>query len=232
MHQSSIFRWREGAGWLVLSGGGDFTTGETEAIDARILTRSSADGALVYINAANTDANAAEQYLTYLGDLGGRTSFTLDVVTEDDITLKTQLSEAGVIIIGDGPDSTRLFNSLHGAAIEGIERAFSQGALIMGSGIGAALFGEWVLSLEGAAPADGFGWLAQAAVIGGTATPPEKQKLQGLLQGNPFAYGLGIWPGSALSLGPDGGVELWGKQQISISLGKAYTVQENELNDQ
>lgn len=228
MHQSSIFQWREALGWLVLSGGGDYLKGETEAIDARMLTRGAADGPLVYINAADPDLEAAEQYLTYLDDLGGRSGYIIDIISEDDVTLKTKLGEAGVIIIGDGPDRSRLFNSLHGAAIEGIEQAFEQGALIMGIGIGATVFGEWVLSLDSDNTADGFSWLTRAAIIGGTPSPEEKLKLKALLHSNPIAYGLGIWAGSALTLGPAGNVELWGNQQISISLGKAYTVHDDQ----
>ncbi|MBN2472262.1 MAG: hypothetical protein JXN59_16175 [Anaerolineae bacterium] len=226
MLQSSIFQWHNGAGWLVLSGGGDFTTGETEAIDARMLTRSAADGALVVIHAAADDPTGAEQYLTYLSDLGGRSGYSVDIVTEDDDTIKQALGEAGMIVISDGPNRTQLFNSLHGAAIEGITQAYARGALVMGNGIGAAVFGQWVLGLPASPPADGFGWLANSAVLAAPLQAAEKQQLQGLLHSTPTAFGLGIWPGSALVLGPERQVELWGRQQISISLGQAYSVQE------
>lgn len=226
MLQSSIFQWRGGAGWLVLSGGGDFAAGGTEAIDARMLTRGAADGALVVIHAAAEDPAQAEQYLSYLNDLGGPVGYVVDIVTEDDETLRQALGEAGIIVIGDGPNRTRLYNSLHGAAMEGITRAYQQGALIMGSGIGAAVFGQWVLGLSTSPPADGFGWLSNSAVLAAPLQEHEKQRLQSLLHDTPTAFGLGIWPGSALTLGPDGQLELWGRQQISISLGQAYSIRE------
>lgn len=226
MLQSSIFQWHGGAGWLVLSGGGDTAARETEAIDAQALTRGAADGALVLIHAAAEDPAYAEQHLSYLSDLGGPSGYAVDIVTEDDDTLRQALAEAGVIIIADGPNRTRLFNSLHGAAIEGITQAYNQGALIMGRGVGAAVFGQWVLGLPASQPADGFGWLAHSAVVSAPLQTREKQQLQNLLHSTPTAFGLGIWPGSALTLGPDRRVELWGRQQISISLGQAYSIRE------
>lgn len=227
MLQSSIFQWHEGAGWLVLCGGGDFATGDTEAVDAQMLTRGAADGALVYINAANEEPDHAEQYLAYLSELGGRSGYTVDIVMEDDNSLKRMLGEAGIIIIGDGPHRTRLYNSLHGAAIEGITQAYAQGAVVMGVGIGASVFGQWVLGLPDNNPlAEGFAWLSYGAVLGAPLRPEEKVSLQRLLNAQPTAFGLGIWPGSALTLGPSRQVELWGNQQISISLGQAYSIKE------
>jgi hypothetical protein len=227
MQHSSIFQWRQGAGWLVFSGGGAYLKGETETVDMAALTRSAADGALIYVGAASDNGDDAEQYLAYLGELGGRSGYTLDIVAEDDDSLRTQLSEAGIIIIGDGLLAVRLRNSMHGAVIEGIERAYAQGALVMGIGIGAALFGEWVVDLPGDAPAEsGFAWLANVAILSGTPGDSQRQRLQAILHANPTAFGLGIWPGSALTLGPEGQVELWGKRQISISLGQAYSVRE------
>ncbi len=225
MQESNIFRWRAGAGWLVLSGGGSYLEGQTEPIDMAALTRSAADGALILIGAAGESLDDAERYLGYLGELGGRSGYILDIISEDDESLRTQLSEAGIIIIGDGPHRSRLFDGMHGAAIQGIAQAHTQGALVMGIGIGADLFGEWVVSLPDGQPgATGFAWLANAAVLGGIAADPDRRRLQTLLHAAPTAYGLNVRPGSALTLGPEGQVELWGKQQISISLGKAYTI--------
>lgn len=227
MLQSSIFRWRAGAGWLVLSGGGKTYRENTEAIDTRMLSRSAADGPLVYINAANPNADEAEAYLSYLTDLGGRSGYVIDVISEDDLTLQKQLGEAGIIVIGNGPDSERLINGLRGAAITGIELAYQQGALVMGIGAGAEVFGQWILGRTPAPPSwqDGFGWVGQAAILAGMPTDVQKSSLQQLLQTVPDAFGLTVWAGSALVLGPERQIELWGNQQISITLGSAYSVQ-------
>jgi hypothetical protein len=222
MFQSSIFRWRSGAGWLVLSSGGSFEAGITEAIDMRMLTRGAAGGPLVYIGAAH-NAEMTEPYLTYLNDLGGPVNYAVDIIMEDDETLEKQITEAGIVIIGDGPDYQRLYNGMHGAAIKALQIAYERGALVMGAGIGADLFGQWVIKHQ---MSPGFGWLANSAVLSGIPDDATKQALQSLLYQEPTAYGLGIRPGSALAFGPNSTVELWGKQQIAISLGQAYSVQE------
>lgn len=225
MLQSSVFRWPDGAGWLILSGGGDVMGGAHDAIDSRILLRSAADGALVYIGAAG-DPDEADRYLDHLGELGGQTGYPVDIVAEDDDTLKAQLSEAGVIIIGDGPHRQRLFDSLHGVAIEAIQLAYRRGAIVMGTGIGAEVIGQWVIGLTASEVEAGFGWLSNAAILTGSPGSECTAVLQHLLQTQPIAYGLQIKRNSAIALGPDGSVELWGERQIAISLGQGYNLQE------
>lgn len=224
MTQSSIFQWHQGMGWLILSSG-DFQTGETEAIDSRMLNRSDADGPLVYIDAAH-DPTTSERYLTYLNELGGRSSYAIDIITEDDVTLQKDLSEAGAIVIGDGPASERLYNGLQGVVIEAIATAYANGALVMGCGVGADIFGQWVIAEGTGAVKPGFTWLTNAAVLGNQPDDRQKNALQQLLHDQPTAFGLGIKAGSALIFGPNQQVELWGNQQIAISLGRGYSVQE------
>ncbi len=225
MLQSSIFQWQSGAGWLVLSGGGDIMGGAHDAIDTRVLLRCAADGALVYIWAAS-DLDEADHYLNHLGELGGRTGYPVDIIAEDDDSLRTQLGEAGVIIIGDGPQRLRLYDGLHGAAIDAMRLAYQRGAFIMGTGIGAEVIGQWVIGPASGEPAAGFAWLANAAILTGSPGSRETAILQRLLQDQPMAYGLRIGRNSAIALGPDGSVELWGERQIAISLGQGYSLQE------
>lgn len=224
MTQSSMFQWHQGAGWLVLGPQPDEQTGPFDAIEGRVLTRGSADGPLVYIWAA-TDLEAADNYLEYVRELGGRTGYPVDIVSEDDESLIEQLGEAGIIVIGDGPNTNRLFNSLHGAAIKGIQRAYEHGALVYGAGLGAEVFGKWFLRGSNARPREGFGWLANAALLTDDNNVLMKQQLQRLLQTEPTAFGLGIGANSALAFGPEGQIEAWGDQQIAISLGQAYSEQ-------
>ena len=224
MLQSSIFRWRHGAGWFVLSSSDHFRSDHREAIDSRMLNRCAADGALVYIWAAS-DLTTAEQYLTYISDLGGRSGYPLDVIAEDDDSLMTQLGEAGIVVVGDGPHRDNLYNGLHGAAIKAISHAYERGALVMGAGAGAEVFGQWLVDVAATLPRPGLGWLANAAVLTGSPDNARQQALQHLLQEQPLAYGLDIGPDSALALGPEGHVELWGNRQIKVSLGRAYSAQ-------
>ena len=91
---------------------------------------------------------------------------------------------------------------------------------------GAETFGQWVLRPSPLAPYPGYGWLANAAIITGTPAVSEKRTLQDLLHKRPTTYGLNIRTGSALTFGPEGQVELWGAEQIIVSLGQAYSVRE------
>lgn len=218
--RSSIFQWPDGAGWFVLSGGGDFQQGESEDVDTRMLLRSAADGGLAYIWAAS-DLENAEHFLTYVADLGGRSGYPVDIISEDDATLNSQLGEAGVIVVGDGSQGMRLYNAMHGPAIQAILTAFANGALVMGVGVGAEIFGSWFLRGE-AEPLPGFGWLSNALLQIHPPHPSTHRVRHDLLQREPLAYSVELGHNSALALGPEGQVELWGKRQIAVSLGQGY----------
>lgn len=218
--RSSIFQWPDGAGWFVLSGGGDFRKGESESVDSSVILRSAADGALAYIWAAS-DLDTAEHFLTYIADLGGQSGYPVDIVSEDDATLNSQLGEAGLIVVGDGNQGTRLYNALHGPAIQAILSAYLNGALVMGVGVGAEVFGSWFLRGD-ADPLPGFGWLSNALLQVHPPHPATQKPRRELFQREPLAYSVEMGRDSALALGPQGQVELWGKRQIAVSLGQGY----------
>jgi hypothetical protein len=71
-----------------------------------------------------------------LRELGARTGYLVDILTEDDNTLARQLSEAGVIILGDGPRRDVLRDALAGTALRSIEEAFDRGATLYAVGCG------------------------------------------------------------------------------------------------
>ncbi len=224
--RNSIFQWPDGAGWLIFSGRGDFIRGGTESVDSRMLTQSAADGALVYIWAAS-DLDTAESYLNYLTDLGARSGYPTDIISEDDDTIRNLLSDAGVVIIGDGPDTDRLLNGLRGPAGEAILRAYSHGATVMGTGAGAEVMGQWFAHIASGQARTGLGWL-QNALVGATRAESRAAGLirQETLKNHPLAYSIEIGPDSALALSPFGEVDLWGDKKVAISLGQSYTQQE------
>lgn len=223
--RNSIFQWPDGAGWLIFSGRGDFIRGETESVDSRMLTQSAADGALVYIWAAS-DLDVAEQYLNYLTDLGARSGYPIDIISEDDDTIRNLLSDAGVVIIGDGPDRDRLLNGLRGPAGEAILQAYIRGAAVLGTGAGAEVLGQWFAHTPSGQARNGLGWLQNAMVSAlGTATETTVIR-QEILKNHPLAYSIELGPDSALALSPFGDVDLWGDKKIAISLGQGYTQQE------
>ncbi|RPJ01000.1 MAG: hypothetical protein EHM39_03970 [Chloroflexi bacterium] len=218
MPQATIFRWPSGLGWLVLSGGGPLDSDDNTSIEAAVLTRTVSQGPLAYIWAAS-DLESADRHMDLLSDLGARTGYLVDVLTEDDSTLFRQLSEAGIIILGDGPRQETLRDALAGSALRGIEEAFVQGATIYAVGASATLLGAYVVEDGELKP--GYRWLEHAAILPGY-TAERAEFLHGVVQQVPDGYGLGLGHGAALAFGPLGEVEVWGNQAITITLGKNY----------
>src|SRR5260370_11624888 len=123
MPQANVIRWRDGAGWLLLSGGGDFRSADTGHVEAEALARIPAGDPVAYVWAAG-DVEAADQHLEALIDLGAPTGYLVDVLTEDDDTLRKQLANAGMIVFGDGSNALELRSGVFGAALEGISPAY------------------------------------------------------------------------------------------------------------
>jgi gamma-glutamylcyclotransferase (GGCT)/AIG2-like uncharacterized protein YtfP len=219
MPQSSIFRWREGSGWLVLTGGGDFRDSDNTDILAQVLSRTLSQGPLAYVWAAG-DVEEADKHLDYLAELGGRTGYLVDVLEEDDETVIQLLSQAGIVLIGDGPDAEKLRSSLTGPGMAGIRQAYAQEATIVGLGAGAMVLGHAILG--GGEMQRGFNWLEQALVLPGY-DESQAEVLHGFLRDHPDTYGLGLSKGSAVAFLPTGAVEVWGNKRIIVSLGKAMT---------
>ena len=220
MPASHVLQWKDGAGWLVLSGGGD--TRDTEPIDAQVQTRAAADGPLAYIWAAG-DYDRAIRYMDYLAEMGGRPGYLVDLASEDNITLERKLAESGLIVLGDGPHIDALLAGLAGPAQRGMQTAFSFGATIVGIGAGGAVLGSLVLtSPPEQTPRHGLEWVKNAVIAPGIKSLDEESRLIQLLRDNPQAYALGIGIGSALVLGPSGEIELWGRREVTISLGPAW----------
>ncbi len=213
MPQANVIRWRDGAGWLVLSGGAESADGETADIEADALVRVKAGQPIAYVWAAG-DVEAADKHLDALEELGAPTGYLVDVLTEDDDTLRKQLEIAGLVVLGDGPNVRELRSGLLGAAIEGIGAAFESGGVILGIGQGAAVLGAIL------GETTGLNWIESAIVVPKYDQEAEQSRLRELLKKHPDAYGLGIASGSALALGPNGEVEAWGSRKVTVALGR------------
>jgi hypothetical protein len=152
MPQNSVLNWPDGRGWLVLSGGHD-TGGE---IRAQALGRISADGGAAYVT-LGANSTFGEQALADMDDLGAPTGYLVDVLLEDDETLRQKFGEASLVVIEEGANASDLRSALLGAAIEGIRQAYENGAVILAEGSAAALFAAW-LSLDSGNIISGLGW--------------------------------------------------------------------------
>jgi hypothetical protein len=213
MASNAVLRWLDGRGWLILSASVD------DEIRALALARTSADGGVAYISMGGM---VAEQALADMEDLGASSGYLVDVLTEDDPTIRQKLAEAGVIVIADGVDALEARDALIGAAISGIQDAFANGAVVLVEGAAASVFGAWVLP-DGRKMMSGLDWFENALVLIGVTSVSEADEAKMVLNAEGAAIAVGIGPGSALALGPDGEVETWGHKQVTIALGREYS---------
>jgi hypothetical protein len=133
--------------------------------------------------------------------------------------VQAKLIEAGVIIIQTDGSAELVRSALTGAAINGIQRAYQNGAVVLAEGECATAFGGYMaVSSGGVTP--GLGWLEDALVLPGVESAAAAAKP--LLPIQPSGIAVGIRVGSALALGPDGQVETWGKGQVTVALGANY----------
>ncbi len=214
MPTQAVFKWLDGRGWLILSGGAD-AGGEIRGL---ALGRSSADGGVACI-ALSSDPGAGDHLLDDVEDLGAPSGYVVDIAAEDDESVRSKLAEAGVVVIVSDEGAEVVRSALTGAAIEGIQTAFENGAVVLAEGACAMALGGFLVNSDGSL-APGLNWLDEALVLPNVDSAAIYAK--DLLLSQPLAVAVGIGFGSALALGPDGQVETWGKRQVTVALGANY----------
>ncbi len=220
-------RWRAGAGWLVLGGGGSWRANETGDVDAAALGWSDLDRPLAVVPTAGMAIEEAEALLEYYADLGGPNGYVVPIFDATGAQWHENcrlLEEAGLIYLGDGPDSVDLVRAFRTSpALESTARAFEAGAVLLGMGAGAAVLGDWVGDqvVSTGQPAEkcvepGFGWLPNIIVTPRFRGIEQTRQLRRLLELKPNCLGLGVPERTALGLGPGGVVENVGPGQVTV----------------
>lgn len=222
MPAHNVFRWLDGSGWLVLSGG---DTPES-TIRARALGKIAADGGVAYVTMSG-DIETAEKALDDLVELGAPSGYLVDIHAEDDRTIQSKLSEAGMVMIEASRSAAAARSLLMGAPIEGIQIAYENGAVVLAEELSTMPFGTWV-TLETGDLKDGLEWLSSALIAPGVTDVAAWAR--GLLLEQPSAYAIGIGTGSALALGPAGEIETWGERRVTVALGAKFTRVANKDN--
>lgn len=210
MTGNTVFRWPDGAGWLVFSGGAD-AQGE---VRAQVLGRARSDGGVAYIGLDDDDD---DDVLEDMAELGAPTGYLVNVFTEDDDTIRKQLEDAAVIVIPDHAALDTLRSGLTGATLDGLRAAHARGAVVFIEGGPIRLFGE--VYVGRAELVDGFGWLEGAFLLPSITTIRQSDEARDALENGRARIAVGIGIGSALVLGPQGEVEVWGSKQVTIALG-------------
>ncbi len=213
MAGNNVLRWIDGAGWLIFSGGTD----SSSEVRALALTRAAADGGVAYIG---LDVDDDEEVLEDMSELGAPTGYLVNIVTEDDDTIRKRLIDAAIIVIPDNFALNELRSSLMGAPLEGLKAAFENGAVILIEGAAITLFGGGMIVNSGDV-AEGFGWVEDALLLPAITSISQSEVARIALEAQSVKLAVGIGVGSGLALGPTGEVEAWGQKQVTVALAGA-----------
>ena len=215
MSADTILNWIEGSGWLVLS--------SEPTLDAEVralaLSRTKAEGGVAYIGMTMDDA---DDVMEDMADLGAPTGYFVNILTEDDESIRTQLAEASMIVISGEHTADALLDALQGAALEGLRSAYELGAVILAETVAATVFGS-IMVLSAGRTATGLGWLEDSIIVTDVASVAESPEARAVLESHSAGIAVGIGDESALVLGPGGVVEAWGQKIITIALGGAIS---------
>lgn len=211
----TLLSWKQGRGWLVFSGGDDVTS----EIRAQVLSRAKPAGGVVYISFAD---DGGDSLLDDMDDLGAPPGYMVDVEYESAETIVEQLQPASVVVIEVGSNLDTLIDALTDPVQAGLIEAYNRGAIILVEGLAVNVFGRWAVSDTGHV-VEGLNWVANAFIEPNASGVEGSRTVQMILQEYDEAIAVSIEAGSALALGPAGEIELWGDQQVTISLGRGYT---------
>lgn len=220
-NRAGLLRWRAGAGWIVLGGGGSWQENETGDVDAAALGWADLDRPMAVVPAAGTSTLELEALLDYYADLGGPHGYVVPIFDAAGAQLAEScvlLADAGLIYLSHGPEPLTLVRALRESpAMAAIVGTFEEGAVIVGMGAGAAALGEWIEDADSADRADrGLGWLPDVIVAPRFQGTEAAHRLRRLLDQRPNCLGLGIPEQTALGLGPAGDVETVGPGQVTV----------------
>ena len=215
---NQILRWREGLGWLVLSGGVD----TLREVRAQALGRIAAGGGIAYIGLDDDDY---DDLIEDMGELGAPTGYLVNIMTEDDETIRDRLHDAAMVFIPDHYRPEVLLPALPGAANDGIKAAYERGAIVLAEGTSATLMGAKVL-LETGIAVDGLGWLEDSFVVPAITSIADSEAARAILSTHVANVAIGIDVGSALALGPSEQVETWGDSVVTVALSTGAVSEE------
>ena len=205
---------------LVLIGGGEFSFGETRAIDEYLLSHMPRDRRTV---AFLPTASGSPEYATHLGKYFHGIEPSVDTVNvpvyrgRDNRRQKNidTLRSAGMIYLGGGVTNTLLATLRESPAEIAIREAAQEGTLIAAIGAAASCFGTRVRDARGAAPIEGLGWLARTAIDTGFDASDDSG-LRRLMSSPDIDIGIGIPPSTALAIRSDGSTEIIGEGRIAV----------------
>ena len=203
---------RPGGGWIVLIGGGEFSFGDTEAIDRAWLDRAP-DGTVGFIPAASGSIEYGGHFANYLQQTFGRQAETIPIYRPRDARRgknSSRIAHASAIYLGGGVTDRLLEAFRDTAALEALAAKLDGGGVVVAIAAAAQSLGEVARSLFGGGSLAGFGWLA-GGVVEPNFEPSHDRRLRRLLEHPQARWGIGLPAGSAVLLGPEHDVAMIGK---------------------
>ncbi|HEV8657872.1 MAG TPA: Type 1 glutamine amidotransferase-like domain-containing protein [Thermoanaerobaculia bacterium] len=205
---------------LTLIGGGEFSFGETRAIDELLLSRMPRDRRTI---AFLPTASGSPEYATHIGKYFREIDPTVETINvpvyrgRDNRRQKNlnMIAAAGMIYLGGGVTNNLLSTLRESAAEIAMREAAQNGAVIAAIGAAASSFGTYAPDMRGGDALAGLGWIAHTAVD--TAFNPEDDvALRRLMSLPEVDIGIGIPPKVALFIESDGTCEIVGDGRIAV----------------
>lgn len=200
---------------LFLIGGGEFSFGETRAIDEFLLSQMPKDKrAIAFLPTASGSPEYADHIGRYFRDIDPTTN-TINVPVYRGRDNRRQknldlLLAAGMIYIGGGVASNLLDTVRESAAEIAMRDAARNGVVIAAIGAAASSFGARVRG-----GASGLDWLPRVAIDTGFDVRDDTP-LRRLMSLPDIDLGIGIPARTALAVRADGSIEIIGEEKIAV----------------
>ncbi|MGZ8867427.1 MAG: Type 1 glutamine amidotransferase-like domain-containing protein, partial [Thermoanaerobaculia bacterium] len=198
---------------LVLIGGGEFSFGETRAIDEFLISRMPHGNKVVaFLPTASGSAEYATHFGKYLENIDPTVkTVNVPIYRGRDVRRQRNLDQimsAGATYLGGGV-TNHITTTLRASAAElALRDAAAGGAVIAAIGASASSFGSWTRDmLRGGGPLPAFGWLPGVVVEAGF-DPSNDAELRRLMSIPDVNLGIGIPARTALAVHGDGSTEI------------------------
>lgn len=206
---------------LVLIGGGEFSFGETRAIDELLLSRMPKDRRTI---AFLPTASGSAEYATHLGSYfksmdPGVTTINVPVYRGRDSRRQRNLDHllsAGLIYLGGGVTNQLLATIRESPVDLAMRDAAASGTVIAAIGAAASCFGIHARDMvRGAGALPALGWL-EGTAIDTTFRADEDVALRRLMSLPDVDLGVGIPAGTAIAIASGGSAEVVGDASVAV----------------
>lgn len=205
---------------LVLIGGGEFSFGETRAIDEYLLQHMPADRRKI---AFLPTASGSPEYATHLGKHFQSIDSSVETINvpvyrgRDNRRQKNLdlIRSAGLVYLGGGVTNNVVETIVGSPTDQAMRDSAASGAVIAAIGASASCFGLHVRDTRGGGALPGLQWLPLAVVE--TAFERENDVgLRRLMSLPDVQIGIGLPAGTALAIRGDGSTEIIGTGSVAV----------------